>query len=127
MGPKGEAGWGQNESLGLGVGVGVRANAQRGASRPLPLCTRAPLQMAHPPPPKHGSSPSAVAMSLNLNGSSSPISLFSGQQALLWGQRAACAPPVQREGTRTLRTCRHVKTQPGAPAVPALGPEQPLG
>nr|CAI9693464.1 unnamed protein product [Rangifer tarandus platyrhynchus] len=36
-------------------------------------------------------------MSLNLNGSSSPISLFNGQQALLWGQRAACAPPVQRE------------------------------
>lgn len=32
-------------------------------------------------------------MSLNLNGSVLPISLFSGQQASLWGQRAACAPP----------------------------------
>lgn len=52
-------------------------------------------------------------MSLNLNGSSSPISLFNGQQTPLWGQRAACAPPVQREGAKILRTCRHIKSQPG--------------
>lgn len=74
--------------------------------------------MAHPPPPKRASSPSAVAMSLNLNGSSSPISLFNGQQAPLWGQRAACAPPVQREGARILRTCRHIKSQPGGTPRP---------
>lgn len=54
LGPKGEAGWARNECPGLDVGAGVRTNAQRGARYPFSLCTRAPLQMAHPPPPKRG-------------------------------------------------------------------------
>lgn len=117
LGPEGKP----RVGVGVGVGVGVRANAQRGAGRPFPLCTRAPLQMAHPPPPKHGSSPSAVAMSLNLNDSSSPISLFGGQQAPLWGA-ADCLRPTRAEGRcQNLAHLQTHKDSAGAPRSPCPG------
>lgn len=112
LGPKRRSGLGQNERLGGFVGVGSALMRREGPA-PLPC---APMSRRwRTLPAKRASSPSAVAMSLNLNGSSSPISLFNGQQALHFGAAGCLRPTRAERRCQNLATCRHIKSQPGAP------------
>jgi hypothetical protein len=95
---------------------------------PPSLMHRAPLQMAHPPLPKRGSRRSCRRHVVELEWFVLSISLFGGQQASLWGRKAAYSPTPyreQREGARISFAPPDIRKPCRGPAA-ALGPERSI-